>query len=246
LKTINSFAFYGTKPIAVDFSNSPLLTTIANHVFYSNNSLMEVKFNSNNLNIGSYAFNANKIASLEILGDNITIQASAFESNLIEEMNIPGKVIAIGNDAFKNNQLPDDKAFIYGRNADGTTNSTLVSYAGANRSNITIPDSITSLDNATFNSLGLSGTLNTGNGLTTVASSKFANNSLTNIVLGSSITTIASIVLPLNALVAIVAIEAGNVAPFRFLLLKASELIAVIVTPSNLSGISGFKEQNSL
>ena len=75
-------------------------------------------------------------------------------------------------EAFNNNQLPDEEAFIYKRNSDGSIdNTTIVSYGGKNKSpiipntvktiggsafyknqltSVTIPDSVTSIGDSAF------------------------------------------------------------------------------------------------
>jgi hypothetical protein len=191
LKTIGAGAFNYTSIVDLDLSKSTLLNTIGASAF-AQADITSLSLNGTNLNIVSSSISSNKIVNLTIDGDNITIGASAFSNNYIEDLVLLDNIIGIGDDAFKNNQLPDADAFIYGRNSDGSTNTTLVSYGGARRNDITIPDTITSLTNATFSSLGLTGTLNTGNGLTTIEASKFSSNTLTSVIIGSSVTSIES------------------------------------------------------
>ncbi len=61
-------------------------------------------------------------------------------------MSIPNSVINIGRMAFNINALPDNQAFIYARNMDGSKNmNTLIGYGGARRSNLIIPSNVVNI-----------------------------------------------------------------------------------------------------
>ena len=198
LKTIGPNQFYNTSLIELDLSNTSVETIGFSAFQYTkqynspSQSYLESVILPNTLkSIGSNAFNGQTaLTELEINGTDLAIGSGAFQNCGLENITWTGKVTSIASDAFKNNQLPDSQAFIMCRNADGTENSTLCSYGGANRSNITISDNVTSLANATFNGLGLTGTLNTGNGVTAIEDYKFESNSLTNVIIGNSVKTI--------------------------------------------------------
>jgi prepilin-type N-terminal cleavage/methylation domain-containing protein len=194
ITTIGTYAFYETTTLTTaDFSRSKNLTTIKDSAFYSNNLFaVDLTASSTLASIQASAFASNKIVDLSIGGNNLTIGNNAFQSNLITNLSFSGNVIGIGNDAFKNNQMADAQAYIRGKDASGNNTTTLVSYAGANRSNVVIPSDITSLSGASFSSLGISGTLVIGDGITAIESSKFSSNLLTSVTIGNGVKTIGS------------------------------------------------------
>jgi prepilin-type N-terminal cleavage/methylation domain-containing protein len=204
METIGDGLFLGISTLTtVDLSRTDKLKSIGN-VAFSGTKLTELNVNTTNaLTINSGAFADSKLTSLTINSPSTTIGTTAFQNNLLTSINLLGKTVSIGADAFKNNQMPDEYASIYGRNADGTVNSTLVSYAGANRNSITLPDTVTSV-NATFNGLGMNGTFNTGNGLTNISNSMFASNSLTNVIIGNAVTTIGDSAFKNNMITSVV------------------------------------------
>lgn len=197
---LSNLKFYGSNlEICVNaFSSNYNLTSIdlnnsvskIDEGAFSSLKLQSINIDYDNVQIGKYAFSNNQIVSVSITGNNISIGDHAFDLNQIETLNLTGKIVDIGVDAFKNNKMDDEHAYIYGRNFDGSINSTLVSYAGTNRNNIRIPDTITSLANASFSGLGLTGNLDTGDGLIEVEKEKFANNTLTNVRIGLNVKVI--------------------------------------------------------
>ncbi len=194
LTTINTSGFYGfSSLVEVDTSRAESLSTIGYGAFTNCPNLY--KFDFSNLTALSYvsssAFSNMKLTDVTFNNkNNLTLGDSAFANNLIENLTFNGPVVGISTDAFKNNQLPDSQAFIMGRNSDGSESTTLASYGGANRSNITIPNKVVSLAGASFNGLGLTGKLVIGNAVTSIESNKFANNSITTLSLGSGVKTI--------------------------------------------------------
>ena len=118
-----------------------------------------------------------------------TIEAQTFTYNSIISLDIPSSVTYIEPSAFNNNQLPDDEAFIYAREADGSVDyTTLVSYAGANRDHVVVPAGVENIINAfsfqTINSVSLPDTLKT------IGSAAFFNTGLTDIDIPASVTYI--------------------------------------------------------
>ena len=76
---------------------------------------------------------------------------SAFKECGLTSLNIPSSVTYIEPGVFNNNQLSDEEAFIYARNSDGSIDyTTLISYGGANRDNIIIPDSVKTISAEAF------------------------------------------------------------------------------------------------
>ena len=189
--TINAHAFYNINAINISINSNSL--TISESAFQNNRALVAVTLGENINSIGANAFENSKIIDLTLSGTINSIGTGAFQNNLIENINW-GNVVVYGlaADAFKNNQLPDVQAFIYDRDLNGAETTVLASYAGANRSNIVIPDNITSLVKASFNGLGLTGTLNTGNGVTLIENSKFASNLLQTVIFGNGVTAIGA------------------------------------------------------
>jgi hypothetical protein len=98
----------------------------------------------------------------------------------------------MGFAVFNNNQLPDDQAFIYKRNSDGSIDyTTIVSYGSAKKDNVVIPSGVTEIgDHAFYASLLTSITI--PNGVTTIGPYAFYYNNLTSVTIPQGVTTIGS------------------------------------------------------
>ena len=154
----------------MDFSRATKLKNIGDYAFV-NDKLTELDIPSG-VTFGEYAFYQNLLVDVKIgprenpeSSTETKIGVFAFSNNLLENVELTGKVTLTGVDAFKNNQLPPEQAYIMGRDANGNKTGTLTSYGGADRGSVLFPDTITDVT-ATFSSLGISGTFNSGNGLT--------------------------------------------------------------------------------
>ncbi len=125
--------------------------------------------------IGTFAFGGNRLTSVVLPSSLKTIEGAAFAGNRLASLNIPPSVTSIATRSFNVNLLPDEEAFIYARNSDGTTNySNIVSYAGANRGFVTIP--------ATKNGVALK----------TIGSSAFMSVGITGVSIPASVTSIGT------------------------------------------------------
>ncbi len=210
---------------------------------FASNLLTKVTIGTgNSMVIGTGAFTSNQITELTINSMIVNIGATAFQGNLITDLIISGTITGIGNDAFKNNQLSDSEAFIRGRNSDGSETTTLVSYGGANRSNIVIPNDIVSLAGASFNSLGLSGTIVIGNGITAIEDNKFQSNALSNVLIGNSVQTIGVRSFYANQ---ITNLDLGNSVTYINYEAFRQNLITELVIPDSVVTLYGYRTQYS-
>ena len=127
----------------------------------------------------------------KINGVTITgISSGAFQNKGLTSISIPSTVVEFGNDTFNNNQLPDDEAFIYARNADGTIDeTTLISYAGANRESVVIPEQVETITNLAFYNCSIKEVIFPDN-LKSINIQSFQGNLLTHLDLPSSLTYI--------------------------------------------------------
>lgn len=141
------------------------------------------------LEIGDSAF-YNKDLTSAIMVDNIQkISAYAFKSNSISDLTIPSTVTIIEKAAFNNNQLPDDEAFIYDRNENGTEDNTkIVSYGGAN-SEVEVPSNVSIIGIRAFEDCGI-GSITLPSSLQIIEDSAFSGNSLDSILIPSNVYSI--------------------------------------------------------
>jgi len=243
VETIYTKAFYSNKLTEVTFPDS--LKTISGHTVwgvFERNKLTKVTFGSGLEWIGERAFygggSYNRIVELDLSrATNLkTIAANAFENNLITELELVGTSTTVGTDAFKNNQIEGEYAYIYGSYAKGVPTSTvLTSYAGADRGSIIIPDDITSVS-ATFSGLGISGTFDSGDGITSIPDEMFKSNSLTTVIIGDNVKTIGSSAFESNS---ITTLELGNSVETIYTKAFYSNKLTEVTFPDSLKTISG-------
>ena len=185
--------------------------TITNYYCYPGNSygyeaISDIEIPSNIdgvrvVTIGTQAFNAKEITSVIIPETVTTIDTNSFRGNQISSLVIPSSVTSIGSYAFNNNQLPDEEAFIYARGADGSEDKTdLISYAGAKRENVIIPEGVTTISYRAFFACDLLSVEITDT-VTTIAGEAFLQNSLTHLDIPDSVTSLSGTAFNNNSLV---------------------------------------------
>ena len=127
--------------------------------------------------IDKYAFIDNKLTNLTIPSSVVFIGIVAFANNNLVNINIPNFVKHIGVNAFKYNLLPDEQAYIYARNNDGSVDkSKLISYGGANK-NVVIPSNVKVIAGDTFYDVGLT-SIDIPSSVIYIGSNAFVNNNL--------------------------------------------------------------------
>ena len=167
VKTIGDYAFAKNKLASVIIPNS--VKTVGDYAFESNQ-LTSAIIGNRVAEIGDYAFARNQLTSVTIPNSVTIIEEDAFAYNELTSVTIPNSVITIQYAAFNSNQLQDNDAFIYARNIDGSINENIiVSYGGAKRDNVIIPD-----------------------GATTIEYGAFAENQLTSVTIPNSVITIGA------------------------------------------------------
>ena len=185
--SIEYSAFANNQLVSVEIPSS--VTSIESKAF-ENNQLTSIEIPSSVTRIGEFAFANNQLTSIDIPNSVTSIGYHAFENNQLISVEIPSSVTWMGLAAFNNNQLPDNQAFIYDRKSDGSiNNTTLVSYGGAKRDNVVIPDNVVTIDSDAFANIQLT-SITIPSSVTSIGYSAFINNQLTNVVIPSSVKNI--------------------------------------------------------
>ena len=140
ISKIGKLAFYNKGITSVSFSS--YLTEIGDSAFTSNK-IKSLDIPGSVKVIGMYAFRGNKINSLTLHEGTQSLFLHAFAENYLTEINIPDSVTYLGGGVFSANSVTGDKAFIYGKNNDGSFNySILDSYAGRDATGTSIPSTV--------------------------------------------------------------------------------------------------------
>ena len=141
--------------------------------------------------IGSSAFNASGVGSVNLPDGLKTIGDSAFYNNKIATLNIPSSVTSIGTLAFNRNYVTSGDIWIYKRTTSGIDYSTIIGYSGYNRNDVIIPEVspngtvLKTLANSSFRYLNLKGTITIPDSVTSIGSLAFALNELSDVNNGS-------------------------------------------------------------
>ena len=95
------------------------------------------------LEIGSQAFSYCYIYKITLPEGLKVIGTLAFELNNLTELEIPDTVTFIGNGAINSNNFPEETAYLFARNSDGSIDdTTLVSYGGKSSKVVNIPETV--------------------------------------------------------------------------------------------------------
>ena len=135
--------------------------------------------------IWSNAFYASGISKVNLPTGLNMIGYQAFFKNNLTELNIPSTVTRIDNSAFNGNQvINEEQAWIYKRTESDIDYSTIVSYAGADRNDISIPAEkngvkLKSIASNALSSLNFTGTLKIPITVTDIAGRAFVGNNVT-------------------------------------------------------------------
>ena len=186
--SIGTNAFRNNQLTSVTIGNS--VTSIGNYAFYKNQ-LTSVTIGNSVTSIGEYAFSSNQLTSVTIPDSVTRVGNFAFYKNQLTSVTIPDSVTSIGAMAFNNNQLPDEEAFIYKRNSDGSIdNTTIISYGGKNKSPI-IPNTVKTIGDFAFYNNQLTSVV-IPNSVTSIGGSAFQNNQLTSVTIGNNVARIGN------------------------------------------------------
>ena len=207
--SIGQYAFqYCSGLTSVTIGNS--VTSIGNYVFSGCTGLTSVTIGNSVTSIGNNAFSGcTGLTSITIPNSVTSIGGSAFSgcSNLTN-INIPDSVTNIGNQAFQNcSSLPVENYVMYAdKCAVGLTDTSQSTYVLKNdtkqignnlfsgrtaMTSITIPDSVITIMQYTFNNCSNLATVTMGNSVTTLGYGVFNGcSSLTSITIPDSVTSI--------------------------------------------------------
>lgn len=171
--------------------NGHIITKIGSKAF-SSKGLTSIIIPNTVTQIENHAFMGNQLTSLIIPDSVKTIENDAFVGNQLSEIEIPSSVTRISFGAFRNNKMPNDQAFIYNRNSDGTENKTsLNSYAGMD-TRVVLPNNIKVIGAHAFHGTSIT-EIHFPDQLTAIEAGAFqANYGLTQIVIPASVTTLGN------------------------------------------------------
>ena len=184
---IDKYAFQSCKLTSVSFPAS--LKEIDEYAF-AYNQLTSVTFSEGIEIIEEDAFRDNKITSLTLPSSLKIIENMAFLNNNISSLTLPANTYIDLSEGgmFNNNKLPDDQAFIYARNSDGTIDyTTLVSYGGNNGVDVVIPSTVKTIRDRCFRNIAKLKSVSIPEGVKEIYYEAFSETALTEISLPSTI-----------------------------------------------------------
>ena len=151
--------------------------------------------------IGYQAFYNKNITSVIIPETVTSLEQFSFAYNsTLTHIEILKSVTSIASIVVNGCSLPDDEAFIYARNPDGSEDKTnIVSYGGANK-NPVIPEGVTTISYRAFYGCDLL-SVEIPNTVTTIASEAFLSNNLTHLDIPDSVTNLIGTAFNNNKLV---------------------------------------------
>ena len=159
--------------------------------------------------IGNGAFYNKNLTSVVIPESIVSIDVFSFACNQLQRIKIPDSVMSVGSGAFNDNQLSEKDAFIYYRNNIGVENKNfLISYGGAKRDNIVIPDGITQIMAYSFSETHVENVV-IPESVIYIGSGAFRRNQLQSVTIPKSVTNIAGSAFESNKITSVKI--AGNV-----------------------------------
>ena len=148
ITTVGYAAFYNNNITSLEIPSS--VNQIKTYAF-TNNNIENLIFNEGLSFINSWAFQDNSLKDIEFPSSLTTISIGAFANNQLTEINIPSTVTNIQGAVFNQNNVEGEKAYIYGRNSDGSIDySKIVSYAGKKINQFELPSTVTIIDDYAF------------------------------------------------------------------------------------------------
>ncbi len=152
-----------------------------------NNQLTSISLPNTVSKIGLNTFRGNQIESLDLSNlRSCTVGLKAFMSNQLTSVRYSDNV-TLGQAVFNDNLLPDDEAFFYAKDDPAK----LISYGGARRDNVSIPDGTETLGEYCMSGNQIT-SCTIPDSVTRICSFAFTQNNMTEIVIPQSVTTIDS------------------------------------------------------
>ena len=174
--------------------NGVKLTTIGGNAFRALG-LTSVKIPHTVIMIGIEAFFGNALKELVIPEGVQIIESYAFSICQIEKLSLPSTLTSISASAFHNNNLPEESAYIYKRNSDGSIDySEIIAYGGNNGNDIVIPSEkkgikLTSIGKWAFSSIGVK-SVEIPNTVVTIGQGAFSYSAIKELVIPEGVQTI--------------------------------------------------------
>jgi hypothetical protein len=148
--TIINYAYDSPKDVVIPSEIRGVPVRIIGENAFILQKLKSVVIPSSVTRIETMAFASNKLTSVTIPNSVTYIGELAFLENLLTNVEIPSSVTKIELGAFNRNSLPNEQAFIYKRNSDGSIDyTTIVSYGGIDK-NVVVPDGVTTIEQEAF------------------------------------------------------------------------------------------------